>query len=132
MGPGLSCLRLDKGNGEICEQGKQVPHDPKGRRERQRIQWGQTRLIAGGHAIGRTGEMSGLGFNRNRQDLDWLEDVHMGYEEGRPADFDRGQQPQRLGDGPSDLDMLAREFLIKFQMAPKHPMVELSQAYRKF
>ena len=29
-------------------------------------------------------------------------------------------------------DMLARELLIKFQMSPRHPMVDLNKAYRKF
>ncbi len=73
------------------------------------------------------------------QDLNWLEDVHMGYEEGRPAVFDRNINgwvtvPSDLDmpDNQQDRDMLARELLIKFQMAPKHPMVELNQAYRKF
>jgi hypothetical protein len=28
--------------------------------------------------------------------------------------------------------MLARELLIKFQMSPRHPLVELNKAYRKF
>ena len=56
-------------------------------------------------------------------DLNWLEDVHMGYEEGRPAVFDRNQQ---------DRDMIARELLIKFQMSERHPMVTLNKAYRKF
>jgi hypothetical protein len=27
---------------------------------------------------------------------------------------------------------MARELLIKFQMSPNHPMVELNRAYRKF
>jgi hypothetical protein len=28
--------------------------------------------------------------------------------------------------------MMARELLIKFQMSPNHPMVQLNRAYRKF
>jgi len=31
-----------------------------------------------------------------------------------------------------DLDMLARELLVKFQMSRKHPLVELKKAYAKF
>jgi hypothetical protein len=72
-------------------------------------------------------------------DLNWLEDVHMGYEEGRPAVFDRNvngwvQVPAdvKLPDNQQDRDMLARELLIKFQMSEEHPLVELRKAYAKF
>jgi hypothetical protein len=72
-------------------------------------------------------------------DLNWLEDVHMGYEEGRSAVFDRNingwvtiPEDIELPDNQQDRDMVARELLIKFQMAPKHPMVDLNKAYRKF
>jgi len=72
-------------------------------------------------------------------DLNWLEDVHMGYEEGKPAVFDRNingwvQVPESmtLPDNQQQRDMLARELLVKFQMSDKHPMVELMDAYRKF
>ena len=72
-------------------------------------------------------------------DLNWLEDVHMGYEEGRPAVFDRNingwvsvPENLELPDNQQDRDMIARELLIKFQMSPRHPMVELNRAYRKF
>jgi hypothetical protein len=72
-------------------------------------------------------------------DLNWLEDVHMGYEEGRPAVFDRNvngwvQVPAgiKLPDNQQDRDMLARELLIKFQMAENHPLVDLRHAYAKF
>jgi hypothetical protein len=72
-------------------------------------------------------------------DLNWLENVHMGYEEGRPAVFDRNingwvtiPENIRLPDNQQDRDMIARELLIKFQMSPRHPMVELMAAYRKF
>ena len=72
-------------------------------------------------------------------DLNWLEDVHMGYEEGRPAVFDRNingwvsvPEDIELPDNQQDRDMIARELLIKFQMSPNHPMVELNKAYRKF
>jgi hypothetical protein len=72
-------------------------------------------------------------------DLNWLEDVHMGYEEGRPAVFDRNingwvtiPENIKLPDNQQDRDMIARELLIKFQMSPRHPMVELMAAYRKF
>jgi hypothetical protein len=72
-------------------------------------------------------------------DLNWLEDIHMGYEEGRPAVFDRNingwvsvPEDMELPDNQQDRDMVARELLIKFQMSEKHPMVELNKAYRKF
>jgi hypothetical protein len=72
-------------------------------------------------------------------DLNWLEDVHMGYEEGRPAVFDRNvngwvQVPAdvKLPDNQQDRDMLARELLIKFQMSKSHPLVDLRNAYAKF
>ncbi len=72
-------------------------------------------------------------------DLNWLEDVHMGYEEGRPAVFDRNingwvQIPEtiELPDNQQDRDMIARELLIKFQMSKDHPMVDLVKAYHKF
>ncbi|KAB2940209.1 MAG: hypothetical protein K8F92_00460 [Hyphomicrobium sp.] len=72
-------------------------------------------------------------------DLNWLEDVHMGYEEGRPAVFDRNvngwvQVPAgvKLPDNQQDRDMIARELLIKFQMSEKHPLVDLRKAYAKF
>ena len=73
------------------------------------------------------------------EDLNWLEDVHMGYEEGKPAVFDRNingwvQVPSdiALPDNQQDRDMIARELLVKFQMSPHHPMVDLMKAYRKF
>jgi len=72
-------------------------------------------------------------------DLNWLEDVHLGYEEGKAAVFDRNvngwvtvPEGVKLPDNQQDRDMLARELLIKFQMSPKHPLVELNNAYRKF
>ena len=72
-------------------------------------------------------------------DLNWLEDVHMGYEEGQPAIFDRNingwvriPPSMKLPDNQQDRDMLARELLVRFQTSPKHPLVELNQAYRKF
>ena len=72
-------------------------------------------------------------------DLNWLEDVHMGYEEGRPAVFDRNingwvtvPEDMELPDNQQDRDMIARELLIKFQMSDRHPMVDLNKAYRKF
>jgi hypothetical protein len=72
-------------------------------------------------------------------DLNWLEDVHMGYEEGRPAVFDRNingwvtvPENMTLPDNQQDRDMLARELLIKFQMSKQHPLVELKKAYAKF
>ncbi len=72
-------------------------------------------------------------------DLNWLEDVHMGYEEGNPAVFDRNingwvRVPDtiELSDNQQDRDMVARELLIKFQMSERHPLVQLRQAYMKF
>lgn len=72
-------------------------------------------------------------------DLNWLEDVHMGYEEGRPAVFDRNingwvsvPADMELPDNQQDRDMIARELLIKFQMSKRHPMVDLRNAYAKF
>ena len=72
-------------------------------------------------------------------DLNWLEDVHMGYEEGQPAIFDRNingwvriPPSMKLPDNQQDRDMLARELLVRFQTSPNHPLVELNQAYRKF
>ena len=72
-------------------------------------------------------------------DLNWLEDVHMGYEEGQPAIFDRNingwvriPPSMKLPDNQQDRDMLARELLLRFQTSPKHPLVELNEAYRKF
>ena len=72
-------------------------------------------------------------------DLNWLEDVHMGYEEGRPAVFDRNingwvtvPENMELPDNQQDRDMLARELLVKFQMSRQHPLVELKKAYAKF
>ena len=72
-------------------------------------------------------------------DLNWLEDVHMGYEEGNPAVFDRNingwvRVPDtiELPDNQQDRDMIARELLIRFQMSERHPLVQLRQAYMKF
>ena len=72
-------------------------------------------------------------------DLNWLEDVHMGYEEGHAAVFDRNingwvRVPDdiALPDNQQDRDMIARELLIKFQMSERHPLVQLRGAYKKF
>ena len=72
-------------------------------------------------------------------DLNWLEDVHMGYEEGQPAVFDRNingwvsvPEGMELPDNQQDRDMIARELLIKFQMSERHPLIQLNKAYRKF
>ena len=71
-------------------------------------------------------------------DLNWLEDVHMGYEEDRPAVFDRNingwvtvPEGMDLPDNQQDRDMIARELLIKFQMSKRHPMVVLEDSYGK-
>ena len=72
-------------------------------------------------------------------DLNWLEDVHMGYENGKPAVFDRNingwvttPPKMKLPKNQQDRDMIARELLVKFQMSPKHPLVDLKKAYLKF
>ena len=72
-------------------------------------------------------------------DLNWLEDVHMGYEDGKPAVFDRNingwvRVPDDivLPDNQQDRDMIARELLVKFQMSDRHPLVTLRKAYMKF
>jgi hypothetical protein len=72
-------------------------------------------------------------------DLNWLEDVHLGYEEGQPAIFDRNingwvriPKEMALPDNQQDRDMLARELLVRFQTSPRHPLMELNAAYRKF
>ena len=72
-------------------------------------------------------------------DLNWLEDVHMGYEEGNAAVFDRNingwvRVPSNweLPDNQQDRDMMAREFLLKFQMSDRHPLSTLRKAYMKF
>ena len=71
-------------------------------------------------------------------DLNWLEDVHMGYENGKPAVFDRNingwvttPPKMKLPMNQQDRDMIARELLIKFQMSPNHPLVVLKKAYQK-
>ena len=72
-------------------------------------------------------------------ELNWLEDVHLGYEEDRPAVFDRNingwvtvPEDMDLPDNQQDRDMIARELLIKFQMSQCHPMVVLEDSYEKF
>ncbi|MDM5148057.1 hypothetical protein NQX30_06730 [Candidatus Persebacteraceae bacterium Df01] len=74
----------------------------------------------------------------NWKDLNWLEDVHMGYEEGRPAVFDRNingwvtvPEGMDLPDNQQERDMIARELLVKFQMSERHPLVALKKAYGK-
>ena len=73
------------------------------------------------------------------KDLNWLEDVHMGYEEDRSAVFDRNingwvtvPEGMDLPDNQQDRDMIARELLVKFQMSQRHPMVILEENYGKF
>ena len=73
------------------------------------------------------------------KDLNWLEDIHLGYEEDRAAVFDRNingwvtvPEDMELPDNQQDRDMIARELLIKFQMAKRHPMVVLRDNYGKF
>ncbi|MCY3878649.1 MAG: hypothetical protein OXF74_05655 [Rhodobacteraceae bacterium] len=73
------------------------------------------------------------------QDLNWLEDIHMGYEDGKPAVFDRNingwvriPDSIELPDNQQDRDMIARELLLKFQMSERHPLVALRRAYTKF
>lgn len=73
------------------------------------------------------------------RDLNWLEDIHMGYEEGRAAVFDRNingwvtvPPDLKLPDNQQERDMIARELLVKFQMSDNHPLVALRTAYGKF
>jgi len=73
------------------------------------------------------------------KDLNWLEDIHMGYEGDQAAVFDRNingwvtiPDSIKLPDNQQERDMIARELLIKFQMSENHPMVDLNNAYRKF
>ena len=73
------------------------------------------------------------------EDLNWLEDVHMGYEEGVPAVFDRNingwvivPEDIELPETQQERDMIARELLIKFQMSSRHPLVQLKKLYKKF
>ena len=73
------------------------------------------------------------------EDLNWLEDVHMGYEEGVPAVFDRNingwvivPEDIELPETQQERDMIARELLIKFQMSSRHPLVQLKKVYKKF
>ena len=70
------------------------------------------------------------------RDLNWLEDVHMGYEDGKPAVFDRNfngwvlvPDDMALPDNQQERDMIARELLVKFQMSEAHPVLELGDAY---
>lgn len=72
-------------------------------------------------------------------DLNWLEDIHMGYEDGKAAVFDRNNNSWvrvpdsiELPDNQQDRDMIARELLIKYQMSDRHPLVLLRKAYMKF
>lgn len=72
------------------------------------------------------------------RDLNWLEDVHLGYEEGRPAVFDRNingwvtvPEGISLPANQQDRDMLARELLIRFQMSKRHPLLDLKKHYSK-
>ena len=72
-------------------------------------------------------------------DLNWLEDIHMGYEDGKPAVFDRNvngwvriPDSIALPDNQQDRDMIARELLLKFQMSYRHRLVMLRKAYMKF
>ena len=63
----------------------------------------------------------------------------MSFEEGHAALFDccningwvRIPDDIELPDNQQDRDMIAHELLVKFQMAERHPMVELCEAYKK-
>ena len=65
-------------------------------------------------------------------DLNWLEDVHMGYENDKPAVFDRNingwvtaPKNLKLPKNQQDRDMIARELLIKFQMSPNLSLIHI-------
>ncbi len=73
------------------------------------------------------------------EDLNWMEDIHMGYEEGHSAVFDRNingwvvvPDDIELPDTQQERDMVARERLLKFQKSPHHPLYELGESYKKF
>jgi hypothetical protein len=38
----------------------------------------------------------------------------------------------KLPGNQQDRDMIARELLVKFQMSPDHPLVDLKKVYAKF
>ena len=42
------------------------------------------------------------------------------------------QKKIKLPNNQQDRDMIARELLVKFQMSPNHPLVDLKKAYIKF
>jgi hypothetical protein len=72
-------------------------------------------------------------------DLNWLEDVHLGYEGDLPAVFDRNingwlrlPAEMEIPEDQQNRDMLARELLVKHQMSPNHPLIALKNAYKKF
>ena len=67
-------------------------------------------------------------------DLNWLEDVHMGYEEGRPAVFDRNANgwvtiPKKikLPNDQQSRDMIARELLINARTLREYFGIEWSE-----
>ena len=74
------------------------------------------------------------------EDLNWLEDVHLGSQEGRPAVFDRNingwmiiPEEMKLPEEQQDRDMLARELLVKFQMSKRNNLLlRLKESYRRF
>jgi hypothetical protein len=80
--------------------------------------------------------LEAMGWN----DLNWLEDVHLGYEEGRPAVFDRNingwviiPENMTLPENQQDRDMLARELLVKFQTSKRNNLLaQLTETCRKF
>tara|TARA_B100000749_G_scaffold126610_1_gene97244 strand:- start:1732 stop:1971 length:240 start_codon:yes stop_codon:yes gene_type:complete len=72
-------------------------------------------------------------------DLNWLEDVHMGFEDGHAAVFDRNingwiRVPDaiKVPENEQERHMLAREMLVKFQMSNRNPLIALNKAYGKF
>ena len=72
-------------------------------------------------------------------DLNWLEDVHMGFEDGHAAVFDRNingwiRVPDAImvPENEQERHMLAREMLVKFQMSNRNPLIALNKAYGKF
>ena len=65
--------------------------------------------------------------------------VNMGYEKARHAVFYKNEngwvkspKKSKIPNNQQDRDMIARELLVKFQMSPNHPLVDLKKAYRKF
>ena len=72
------------------------------------------------------------------QDLNWLEDVHMGFEEGKPAVFDRNingwvtvPEDMKLPKGQQERDMLALRTIDKVPNVQASSAVSPKESLRK-